>query len=442
VLLVALLLSSVLGVSLASYIALNTQSLKLANRSFYLAEAVNMAEGCLEEVVWSFNQSLEENAAAWDGWDRSDGLTARRTFTDFTLSGNATGSVKVWIERFNPPVGMQPKAVAFASITLPGGQGVVTKMVELRVRRRAHFASGLVAKETLTFSGQNTSVDSWVSDPDEDASTPPLPYSTALRRDKGSIAGVSINSQLSVGNADIWGTACVGASASSAISVGSQGLIGPFGTTTGSVNPESVTRDFAVNLEAVIMPAGGTIVESIGATIGTADTKTMWRAPCITDSLTVYGDVTLVLTAGPGALAIDLTGQESITLAEGSKLTIYSEGDMKVLGNGLFNNNTTPDTFQLWGASTSAIPQDIQLTINASLKGIAYAPNSNIKINGNGDMMGSYVAKNINVTGNAAFHYDESLARLGETTPYSLFRWRELVSAADRSVHSAAFATF
>jgi len=164
--------------------------------------------------------------------------------------------------------------------------------------------------------------------------------------------------------------------------------------------------------------------------------------PCITDSLTVYGDVTLVLTVGPGVLAIDLTGQECITLGAGSSLTIYAEGDMKILGNGCLNNNPTPDTFQIWGASTSAIPQDIQLTINASLKAIAYAPNSNIKVNGNGDMMGSLVAKNINLTGNAAFHYDESLARLGETTPYSLFRWRELLAPADRSVYAAAFASF
>src|SRR5687768_4673716 len=107
VLLVAILFCALIAISLGSYVALNTHSLKMANRSFYLSEAMNMAESGLEEVIWSFNQTRDGSTTAWDGWDRSDGLSAKRTFTDFTLGANATGAVKVWVERFNPPTGTQ-----------------------------------------------------------------------------------------------------------------------------------------------------------------------------------------------------------------------------------------------------------------------------------------------------------------------------------------------
>ena len=50
-----------------------------------------------------------------------------------------------------------------------------------------------------------------------------------------------------------------------------------------------------------------------------------------------------------------------------------------------------------------------------------------VTINGNGDVMGSVVANDLTLVGNAAFHYDESLANSGETNePIIVPRWRRL----------------
>src|SRR4051812_29453212 len=182
VLLVAVLLCAALALSLGGYIALNTQSLKMANRSFYLAESMNMAESGLEEAIWSFNQARAGDAAAWDGWNISDGITAHRTFTDFSLGANATGTVKVYVERYAPPTGTQPRVVALATVTLPGGEATITKMVQARMRQRSYFAAGLVAKNDILFSGNNASVDSWISNPDNDSTTPALAYTAGRRR--------------------------------------------------------------------------------------------------------------------------------------------------------------------------------------------------------------------------------------------------------------------
>jgi hypothetical protein len=47
------------------------------------------------------------------------------------------------------------------------------------------------------------------------------------------------------------------------------------------------------------------------------------------------------------------------------------------------------------------------------------------------------VAETIQVTGNAAFHYDESLANLDTNNPYGITKWRELTSATDRAAYAS-----
>lgn len=440
VLLVALFVGALIAISLGSYVALNTQSLKMANRSFYVSEAMNMAESGVEEAIYAFNQAQLGDTTAWNDWNTSDGLTAKRTITDFTLAANATASVKVYIDRYNPPATYQPLVIAQASVTLPGSQTPITKMLEIRMRRRSYFAAGLVAQNGITFSGNSASVDSWISNPDNDASTAAVPYSGGVRRDHGSVAAASVTSTISVGNADIWGTASIGGSSTTAISVGSNGRVGPFGTSDGVKNPASIATDFTTNMMAVTMPTTGTIIGSLGATVGAAGTTTVYRVPSIEDSLTVYGNVTLILTAAPGVYAINIAGSEGITLAAGATLTIYTAGDVKIAGNGLLNNNDQPESFQLWGTSTSLTPQDIQIAGNGALKGVVYAPNGSIRINGNGDIMGAVVGRDINLTGNASFHYDESLAGWGADTPFGVYKWREILSSTERAANASLVA--
>jgi hypothetical protein len=51
--------------------------------------------------------------------------------------------------------------------------------------------------------------------------------------------------------------------------------------------------------------------------------------------------------------------------------------------------------------------------------------------------MGSIVADMIKVTGNAAFHYDESLGSFGGN-PYRVAGWEELTTAAERTAGCTA----
>lgn len=441
ILIVAMLISAVTALSLGSYIALSRSSLTLANRSFYTNAAMNIAETGIEEALWSFNQATAgvALATAWQGWDLSDGVTAKRTFTDFALSGNNQATVKVYVDHYDPTASSQPIAVAQSTITLPNDTRTVSKTIEVKLRRRSKFAMGLVAKNNITFNGNNASVDSWNSDPDNDPGTAVIPYGPGVKNDHGSVGSTSVAvGSVAVNNADIWGFASVGSSSASALSVGTNGTVAAFGNPLGTVDATRVATDFTANFDVVTDPAGGSTIGSLGATLGSAGVTATYRfGGSINSNLTVYGNVTLILTALPGTSAINLTGLAGLNIAANSSLVIYTAGDVKIAGNGLLNNNDAPASFQLWATGAAGASQAIEIAGNGALKGIVYAPNADVKINGNGDVMGSIVANNITIVGNAAFHYDESLANWGANNPYGIVKWRELLTDADRTAYAA-----
>jgi len=421
-LIVAMLIAAVIAIALGSYLSLSRSSLTLANRSFYNNGAMNIAETGIEEALWSFNQATAGVAlgTAWQYWDTSDGITAKRTFTDFTLSGSNRASVKVYVDNFDPVASSQPIVVAQSTITLPLDTRTLSKSIEVKLRRRSKFAMGLVAKNQITFNGNNASVDSWNSDPDNDPSTAAIAYGPGVRNDHGSVGSTSVAvGSVAINNADIWGFASVGADTPAGV----------------KVDTTRVATDFTANFDPVSDPTSGVVIGSVGATLGTAGVTATYRfGGTVSSDLTIYGNVTLVLTALPGTTAINLTGTDGITIAANSSLIIYTAADVKIAGNGVLNNNVSPSSFQLWATDTGA--QDIKIAGNGALKGIVYAPNANVEINGNGDVMGSIVANNITVTGNAQFHYDESLANWGGTNPYGIVKWRELLTTAERNTYS------
>jgi hypothetical protein len=440
VLIVALLISALIAIVLASYLNLNLTSSRLARRTFTHYAALNLTEAGTEEALWAFNRVAGGYTDGWNGWT-NDGTAAWNKFSDFNFGANTTGTVKVYVTSYNPVPGVSPKIVALASVN-PPGQTATSKMLELTLRRRSYFAGGLVAKDSVTFNGSQASVDSWNSDPDNNSATAPVDYSTAVRTDHGSVDSASVdNTAVLVNQANIWGYVATGGAQPK---VGTNGTIQGVSTPSGvAIDPARVSTDFNAEFANVTAPTDGTAITTIGATLGTLGQATRWCIPGIsltgTQTLTILGDVTLIITASSGANAISLTGKAAIIIPAGSSLTVYTAGDVKIAGNGLGNSNTQPSTCVFWGTNQSTAGQSIQLAGNGALKSLVYAPNGNVTLNGNGDMMGSVVALTITLSGNAAFHYDESLANYGNNAPFGISKWRELTTAADQSPYISHF---
>jgi len=439
VLIVALLIMAVIALALTSYLNLNLGSARLAKRGFQQAAAFNLAEAGGEEALWSFNRANAGQADAWSGWNLA-GSTARRAFTGFDFGGNTTGSIKVHVDNIAANAA-RPTLVALATVSAPG-EAPVNKMLEITLRRRSRFSVGLMARDTITFSGNNTSVDSWNSDPDNDPATAAVPYGAGVRNDRGSVASVAANnSAVLVNQANIWGYVYTGGGAPE---VGANGSITGRDTAAGvQVDPARVTTDFSADFPAIAAPVDGTPILALGATLGTAGEATKWRlnsfALRANQTLTILGDVTLVLTAGSGASAIDVTGNASIIVPDGSTLTVYTEGNILIAGNGLANANARPGSFQLYGTNTSAAGQTFQIAGNGALKAAVYAPNAEIRVNGNGDVLGAFTGRTLRFTGNAAFHYDESLANVDAGMAYGVAGWREITDAAGLAARATKF---
>lgn len=442
VLIVAMLITAMLALVLASYFNLSLTSSRQTRRTFDRNTAFHLAEAGIEEAVWSYNQSLAGSGSAWTGWD-TDGFAAWRRFDGFNLTAGSSGSLKVYASNTQPSGAIRPVVVAECTVET-GGTGPVSQMIEVTLRRRSFFSNGLTARDKLVFRGTNASFDSWNSDPDANPATAPVDYSSAVRSDLGGIASASVeNNALLVRQATVYGFVSTGGGKPE---VGVNGLIGPFGTASGTIDPARVATDFNATFPVHAAPSGGTVLASLGDTLGTVGQTTRWRTPSInlrgSQTLTILGHVTLVLTAPAGATAVSLAGRSSIIIPAGSSLTLYAEGDVLVAGQGLANANIQPATFKLWGVNATATGQQITLAGNGALRAVVYAPNGDVTLNGNGAMMGSIVARNITLTGNAAFHYDASLADLADHAPYGPAGWKLLSTPAERQNYADKFSSW
>jgi hypothetical protein len=440
VLIVALLISALIALALGSYLALNLGTSRLARQGYQQNAAFHLAETGAEEAVWSFNRANAKAGDAWTGWSTGNAGAAWRKFTGFDFGGNTTGTIKVYVSNARPLASERPMVIARSEVTAPGAPAS-TRMIEVTLARRSYFANGLVARETVRFAGLNTTVDSWNSDPDNDPATPPVDYSAAVRNDRGSIATLAVeNSAMLVNQASVWGFVATGGAPPE---VGVQGSIRGANTPAGvQIDPIRVSTDFSANLPLISAPLDGTLIDAVGATLGTVGQATRWRCPGLVlkanQTLTILGDVTLILTAATGT-ALDVTGNASIVVPVGSSLVVYVEADLKIAGNGLGNANSRPATCLIWGTSISAAGQSIQVAGNGALKAAIYAPNADVKINGNGEIMGAIVGRVITFVGNANFHYDESLANFGDNTPFGVTRWHELTTGAERDRWAGVF---
>ncbi len=455
-LIVAMLLSAAIGISLVSYLNLSRTALNISNRAFYNNAAVNLAEQGIEEAMYSVNQKIANSSYNWatSGWTISGANAYREWTTGVTLGQNTTASYRVYVYGYD---GVAPSIVSRAKVTLANGTSApIEKWLEVQLRKTSKFANGLVAKTSVTFSGNNATVDSWNSDPDNNSSTAAIKFSNAVKNDHGSVGSISVSvSAVAINNADIWGYAATGGSLPT---IGPNGTVGPFGTATGTMDLGRVSTDFTASFDPVTAPSGsysnygGAITTTVSlpragidTVMGTGDYAGFYMITADSvnfnnETLTITGKVILKLTNT--ITAIDISGGSgALNISSGAALQIFGSGDFKIAGNGILNGGSTnatanqPASCQFYGTKTTGV-QDIRIAGNGVLNAVVYAPQGSVKINGNGDVGGSIVANDITCVGNAYFHYDESLANFGGNNPFRISLWKELTSATSRATHA------
>jgi Tfp pilus assembly protein PilX len=493
VLIVAMLLAAIIGISLVSFIKLSNNSLKQAHRTFYSNSAMNLAEVGLEEAISRFNQ-IDNVATPADAWPSPWVLnptaynsatspwtpSAVQTFSGYNVGPNTTAVVKVYVQWYAGDAGRTPRVVAKSTITQPDGSPPISKYIEVELRKRGLFTNGLVARNDITWVGQ-PAADSWDSkhpytsataDADGDGifdlydldadgngvNELPTPYDPTIR--SANVVVGSIGGNIDLAGGEVWGYAKTGEFGNI-----TGGSVHPLGTTTN--DPTRRTNDFNATFPTPTIPTPS-FENPITGTISSARTfpntatdtavmvngvETYFYRFDAGEAITLAGsdhvqisagkNVVFLMTSHAGATAMSVTGTATggIDIGLGGSLNVYTDGNISIAGNGtnMANANASASSCIIYGLGTASGTQSISVSGNGQLNACVYAPNASVTLNGggmNGLMNGAVVAKNITMNGHTEFHYDDALSRLTTGNPYGIQKWRELQTAAERTAYA------
>lgn len=129
----------------------------------------------------------------------------------------------------------------------------------------------------------------------------------------------------------------------------------------------------------------------------------MTKPPVYTNLGNVNGNTNMTLPAGVYyADNLNVSGNTTLTIL--GDVTIYVNGNVNMSGN-MHVAGDKPASVKLVQLSSAGV----NLSGNARIYGLIYAPNSPVNISGNLNFYGSIVCKQASLSGNLALHYDNSL---------------------------------
>ena len=436
------LMAIITGALVGLYLRTVAREVEESYRSRMSFQAINLAESGLEYMMYALINK------DWDGWTKMSKGFYRESFPSYVNYSYAgeTYRARVYVE----PNRAFPLAVAEGTITLRNKRSVTKQvMVEIGLSSGGFWGNGITGRQGINFGGNKQTVDSFSSTGFTSGSIQTyynsLRTKTILGHDmvngNGSVASLSVEIEdISIGNADIFGSISTGASQATA---NISSVVGPNGsiynqdtkvsdsTFNGRIDTAFVAYDFYASLPDVTIPSTIGAPTSVGTTIGTAGMPSVYRLPSLNipskQTYTVQGNVTLVVDG-----SVDVDGE--LVIAPNSTLELYVAGDVDVSGNGLVNSGK-PQNMILYGTGPGG--QSIALRGNAFLSAAIYAPNADVVLRGGGstgEMFGAIVGNSVTFSGNNyLFHYDEALQDLDnrDATP-KVIRWVELTEASER----------
>jgi hypothetical protein len=456
IMIAALVVTLITGALVGLFLKTITLEVENSYRARMSFQAINLAEAGLEYAVHAMI------TGDWSEWEQgANGGYYRDSFPYISYTyRNEQRTARVYVE---PDASPAPIAVAEGEIETVSGMKVsrqiyveMTKGETSDPNKPFWFGNGITAKDTLTFSGNGQQMDSFDSriNPygrsdildiyDDQLTTTILGHN--LARGYCSIASNSVAVEdISVGNADVYGSLATGAGEGANIAA----IVGPNGSIynqetrhgdesfVGNIDYAHVGFEFYGNLIDPEPPTLNNPITSQNGTIGTAGQATEYHLSSLSvsgkKSVTIKGDVTLIVDGD-----VSVSGKASIDLAPGATLKLYVDGSMQISGNGLANSGP-PKNVIIFSTGNG----DVSLGGNAKLSAAVYAPNSFVHLGGGGNsgaMYGAVVGKDVKLNGHYPFHYDEALKDLfgdedddddGNFVP-EVTRWVELTSASER----------
>jgi hypothetical protein len=453
VLIGALIIALVLGVTLISYLSLTSNQYRSIFRSQTWSTSLALTEAGIEEALAMVNKYVDTgtDVALWtttaglDGWTVSGNVysvTRNLPAGSYTVFVTNAGMSPMIFARGNAEWTVAQSPVTSFLATLGGGNYVtqtrapetVNRAVEVRTRRSSVFTVAMVALGQIDLNGNNITTDSF--DSSTNSASTGGKYDPAKAKDNGSVITTStLVDSLNMGNAKIKGLAKTGPNGT--IKIGPNGSVGSKAWVESGkkgIEPGYSANDVNLQFPEASLPPGNW---NLGAPAGATINGITYSHVFLTDGnyqvSTISGKKLFISTNANVKIYItgnvSLGGGDMITIApEKASLKIYMAGNtFKAAGTAELNNmSEKAENFMYFGLPSN---KTIQFNGNASFVGTIYAPQADFSLGGGGnneyDFVGASVTKTVKMNGKFQFHYDEDLARTGPARGYVPTLWAE-----------------
>lgn len=357
--------------------------------------------------------------------------TATRTLPTFNLDENANGTVKVFVAGYDGTC-TTPLVVSQATITPATGPTIV-KSVEVTLKFTGYWTNGVVAKNGITWNGHPTA-DSFLST--TSTTTPPVAPFTSYPGVSGARSNTTV------------------ASLNGSIGLGSNGVVdgnvlaGSGVTVSGGSITGTTTHNFTTTFSMPVYPTTSSVTQYYNLASIPAQLPNVLDQPASDGryyyfvsagtignlTITANNNVTIVGSGNTNVVS-GLTIQQP-TGTNTTSLILYIDGTVNASGNGAINNGSWAGALQIFTTTTGSC----SIGGNGVITCCFYGPFASLTGNGGGNsgmLIGSFVANTITSNGHMDFHYDEALGHLAASKPWSLTQWRELQSAAERTLYTS-----
>lgn len=453
--LVALCVSTAIGIALGSYVALCSRSMQLSARSAQREKANELVQTGLEEALWALNQDTWTSSGP-DGSTAWTTAGANRTATlSYPMTGQGmTGQVAITIANYASTGPTWPTVTVNATVTLNSGQSF-TDSVQATTQPAPLFGNAIASAESyVSFIGGGT-VDSWNSDPDNNPATAMVPYSFTAgdaTNYNAVVAGCTDGTYgVRLTQALVRGyVATSGLPVSYSTSGSPPGkILGPNTAASVDVDTSRIGKSafvplaavFSVTLPTVSGGGGGllgAVVDLLNALLSlpAAGGTIKYDGNLSLDGSSILGLFSSTLTIDkPTKIIVDgnltitnglLGTKGKITVTPTGSLELYVTGDVSIGGLGLINQTNEPKKLAIF-CTDSSTTNAVTFNTTQSFCGVIFSENNPIDVQQNATFYGALLSRQyVRFSGgatNPVFHYDLALRQTrfsAVTTPYLL----------------------
>ncbi|MBI5691748.1 MAG: hypothetical protein HZC55_16815 [Verrucomicrobia bacterium] len=423
-------MATAIAAGLGGYLAVSHNALRLAQRTYYLNDAANLAEAGLEEAAYCFRliNAGVAVSSAWNGWT-VNGNNARLTLPSFSRGLSAVGTVKVYVEGFNGST-IAPYAISQATITPLDGSPPVIKTLKIGLRKKGAYSQAIVTTTALDL-GTGSVIDSFNSNPTDSTEFTPLDYPGT-----GAAAGGDV--------VVLGGTASLG---NRSLIQGDLLLDDSVAAPDASHVTGTIVTDYSGSFPLPTFPAIGSITRGYlllafpGTLPRPADRPASDGRYYYFGLLSPIGATTIAAGANVTVVASRVTS--GLTIQAGASCIIYTFGTVSTSGNSGIVNQSWAGALQIFTSTGGTC----DIGSNNEIRACIYAPFADVRLTGGGSspsFVGSIMARAVRTSANLAFHYDEALqhSSLVVGIGWSLTNWYDLHGTPEAAGLGAATSGF